>query len=62
MLTELQGQIERIILSNTGAVLIPNMFDEIMGKPKLMSYSIHPNDAGYAIMAERFYEAMKPYL
>ncbi|MBF0526003.1 MAG: arylesterase [Deltaproteobacteria bacterium] len=47
---------------DTGAVLIPNIFDGIMGNSRLMSDSIHPNDAGYAIMAERFYEAMKPYL
>ncbi|MBF0498024.1 MAG: arylesterase [Deltaproteobacteria bacterium] len=52
----------RDICRETGAILIPNIFDGIMGKPKLMSDSIHPNNAGYAIMAERFYEAIKPYL
>jgi lysophospholipase L1-like esterase len=33
-----------------------------MGNSGLMSDSIHPNDAGYTIMAERSYQAMKPYL
>jgi lysophospholipase L1-like esterase len=33
-----------------------------MGNSRLKSDSIHSNDAGYTIMAERFNEAMKPYL
>jgi acyl-CoA thioesterase I len=50
-------------LSNeTGAILIPNIFDGIMGDMSLMSDSIHPNDAGYTRMAEKFHEALKPYL
>jgi lysophospholipase L1-like esterase len=42
----------------TGAVLIPNIFEGIMGNRKLMSDPIHPNDAGYKKIAERFYEAI----
>jgi len=49
------------LCKETGAVLIPNILDGIMGDAKLMSDSIHPNDAGYAKMAEKFYEAIKPY-
>ena len=45
-----------------GAVLIPNVFEGIMGDRSLMSDAIHPNDDGYAIMAEKFYKAVKPYL
>ena len=45
-----------------GAVLIPNIFEGVMRKRKLMSDPIHPNDAGYAIFAQKFYEKMKPYL
>jgi len=45
-----------------GAVLVPNVLEGIMGDRSLMSDSIHPNDDGYAIMAESFYQAMKPYL
>ena len=44
----------------TGAILIPNILEGIMGNRKLMSDPIHPNDAGYKIMADRFYNVMRP--
>ena len=56
------GDAYRELAAETGAVLIPNIFDDIMGKPNRMSDQIHPNDAGYAIMARRFYGAIGPYL
>jgi len=46
----------RQVASETGAILIPNILEGIMGNSKLMSDPIHPNDAGYAQMAKRFYE------
>lgn len=46
----------------TGSILIPNIFENIFGKPDLMSDPIHPNDRGYAIMANKFYETVEPYL
>ena len=46
------------LADQTGAILIPDIFDGIMGKQKMMSDPIHPNDAGYALMAQRFYEAL----
>lgn len=46
----------------TGSVLIQNIFKDIMGNPNLMSDLIHPNSQGYTIMANHFYEAIKPYL
>jgi lysophospholipase L1-like esterase len=46
----------------TQALLIPNIFDGIIGDKRLMSDPIHPNDRGYALMAQKFYRAMKPYL
>jgi len=46
----------------TGAILIPNIFQGILGRPDLMSDPIHPNTAGYTLMAERFHEAIRPYL
>lgn len=52
----------RELAEKTGSVLIPNVFDGIMGKSDRMSDVIHPNDAGYAIMARRFYGAIEPYL
>ena len=56
------GKAYKELCKESGAVLIPNVFKGIMGNPKLMSDPIHPNDAGYTILAEKFYEAMKPYL
>jgi acyl-CoA thioesterase I len=50
------------LCKDTGAILIPNIFDGIMGNSQLMSDSIHPNDAGYTLMAEKFYKVLKPYL
>jgi len=46
----------------TGSVLIPNVFADIMGRSSLMSDPIHPNSEGYTIMAGHFYKAIKPYL
>jgi len=51
-----------ILAHKTGAVLVPNVFENIMGKAGLMSDRIHPNNAGYRIMAMHFYDAVKPYL
>jgi len=46
------------LADETGAKLIPNILEGIMGNRKLMSDPIHPNDAGYTIMAERFHQAL----
>jgi len=48
------------LADQTGAMLIPDIFKDIMGNRKLMSDPIHPNGDGYKIMAERFMEAMLP--
>ncbi|VVS94795.1 GDSL-type esterase/lipase family protein [Desulfoluna spongiiphila] len=45
-----------------GVVLVPDIYDGILGKPGLMSDRIHPNDKGYGIMAGHFFKALKPYL
>ena len=52
------GRAYQELSDETGAVLIPNIFEGIMGNRKLMSDLIHPNDEGYKLIAERFYEAM----
>ena len=46
----------------TGSVLIQNIFKDILGEPRLMSDTIHPNSQGYTIMANHFYKALQPYL
>lgn len=45
-----------------GAVLVPDIMDGILNDPKLMSDTIHPNAAGYEIMAEKFIEVLEPLL
>lgn len=50
------------LAAKTGSVLIPNVYDGIMGRAKLMSDPIHPNSDGYTLLAEHFYKAIKPYL
>ena len=42
----------------TGAILIPNIFDGVVDNPSLMSDPIHPNNAGYRIIAQRFSSAL----
>ncbi|MEX1329979.1 MAG: GDSL-type esterase/lipase family protein [Desulfobacterales bacterium] len=48
------------LADQTGAVLIPDIFKDIIGNRSLMSDPIHPNGNGYKIMAQRFLEAMPP--
>ena len=50
------------LAQETGSVLIPNVYQGIMGRPERMSDRIHPNDRGYAVMARHFHEAIEPYL
>jgi lysophospholipase L1-like esterase len=52
----------RKVSEETGAVLVPDILKGLLGNPEKMSDAIHPNDAGYAVMAGYFYEAMKKYL
>ena len=48
------------LADQTGAVLIPDIFKDLIGNRRLMSDPIHPNGNGYKIMAQRFLEAMPP--
>jgi len=45
-----------------GIILIPNVLKGLIGHDGLMSDAIHPNAAGYEIMAKRFHKAIEPYL
>ena len=53
------GRAYEELADETDAVLIPNLFEGIMGNRKLMRDPIHPNDAGYKLMAEKFYDAIR---
>ncbi len=48
------------LAEQTGAVLIPNIYEGIIGNRRLMSDLIHPNNEGYTIIARRFFNAMVP--
>ena len=48
------------LADETGAILIPDIFEGIMGNRNMMSDPIHPNGAGYTRIAQRFYKAMVP--
>ena len=53
------GKAYENLADQTGAILIPNILDGIMGHRRLMSDPIHPNDDGYKMMAEKFYTAFQ---
>lgn len=43
-------------------LLVPNILEGVLGDPKLMSDYVHPNDEGYAGIAERLEKALEPLL
>jgi lysophospholipase L1-like esterase len=56
------GNAYKELCKEAGCVLIPDILEGILGNGNLMSDPIHPNGAGYGIVAQRFFEAIKPYL
>ncbi|MGD1973668.1 MAG: GDSL-type esterase/lipase family protein [Desulfobacterales bacterium] len=46
------------LAQQTGAMLVPNIFEGIAKNPDLMSDPIHPNSSGYTIIARRYYNAI----
>ena len=46
-----------------GALLVPNIYEGIFGNRALLFMDgLHPNEDGYAAMAENYYKSMKPLL
>jgi len=45
-----------------GALYIPSVMKDILSDAKLRSDLIHPNGAGYRLLAERIGEKIKPLL
>jgi acyl-CoA thioesterase I len=41
---------------------VPDILDGLFGDQRYMSDAVHPNDAGYAIVAERVYRVLEPLL
>ena len=50
------------LYSVTSALLVPDILHGIIGNPDLMSDAIHPNDRGYAIVADRLEPALQSFL
>lgn len=46
------------LADETGVEYVPDVLDGLFGDSRYMSDSIHPNDAGYARVAERVYPAL----
>lgn len=56
------GRQLKSLARRTGCVYVPNVLKGILGNRRLMSDQIHPNAAGYQLIAERVFAALKPYL
>lgn len=54
----LHGQFFKELAQEFGTAYVPDILGGIFGKPSLMSDGLHPNDAGYRIMADK----IKPVL
>jgi lysophospholipase L1-like esterase len=52
----------RRIARENGAVFIPDIMKDILTDPKLKSDQIHPNSAGYQIIADRIYNVIQEFL
>lgn len=50
------------LAKDKGALYVSDVLDGLLGDKKYMADEIHPNDAGYAVIAERIYRAMRPIL
>jgi len=51
-----------VLAQRTSAGLVPDVLDGIIGVPDLMADSIHPNDRGYEIIADRLEPVVRDLL
>ena len=61
-LSGLDGAAYEEIAERTGAALVPDILGGLLGRSQYMSDGIHPNDRGYAIMADRIEPVMRKLL
>jgi lysophospholipase L1-like esterase len=47
------------LAEKTGSVYLPDMLKDVFGKSQYMSDAVHPNDAGYEIVAQRVFLDIK---
>ena len=50
------------LASKNNVELIEDIWDGVWGIPGYMSDEVHPSAAGYKIMADNYFKALKPYL
>lgn len=50
------------LAKKTGCIFIPRLLEGIINNPSLKADYIHPNAEGYSIVAQRIYNAIKPYI
>lgn len=48
----------RSLAEKTGSEYVPNVLKGLIGNPKYMDDAIHPNNAGYAIIADHIYPVL----
>lgn len=56
------GKRYKSLAKKKGAVLIPNIMGGILNNRRFMSDSLHPNAAGYRVMADKFIKVLEPLL
>jgi acyl-CoA thioesterase-1 len=62
LFTDEYGSVYRDIAEGQGALLVPEVLKGILSDPQLRSDPIHPNAAGYRLLATRISDAVKPLL
>jgi lysophospholipase L1-like esterase len=62
LFTDEYGPLFRDIAERLGALYVPQLLTGILTDSKLKSDGIHPNAAGYQLMAERMVKQIKPLL
>ena len=62
LFTDEYGPVYREIARERGAFLIPEAIKDILSDARLKSDAIHPNGAGYRLLAERIAAKVKPLL
>lgn len=60
--TDEYGPVYKEIAKKHGAFFIPEILKGILSDPRLKSDSIHPNGAGYQLVAERILKQVRPLL
>jgi len=50
------------LAETTGSAYVPNVLKGLIGDPKYMDDSVHPNNAGYVIIADRIYPVLEKML